>query len=131
MARIDGLQQRSFTIDEQSEITGLVQGSVSITQGVELTVTGVIQGSVNVSPDATVEIGSQGRLQGSLHVAVNGLVSVRGQLAGSVHNDGHLIFRSGATQAGPLYGRGTVDMEPNVHVVQPDIGPDGSHHYNL
>lgn len=127
---IEGIQQRSFALTEPTQVVGVVQGSVRVPGGVTLTVSGAIQGSVHIAPDARLEVDPSGRVQGALHVAVNGVASIRGQFAGSIHSDGHVIFRSGATQAGPIYGPGTVDFEPNVTVVEPRI-EDGAQHYDL
>lgn len=83
-----GLVQGSVSLTEgaNAELDGEIQGSTSISAGSHLTIRGKLQGSTSISSGAKVVIESAGQLSGSL--SNNGILIIRGVFGGSYNGNG-------------------------------------------
>ena len=126
--RIVGIVQRSVTLSEDTDIDGVVQGSVHIRSGITVELRGTIQGTTVIDPGARLLItGSQ---HGSVAVRSGAEVVVEppGTLAGSLLNDGRVVVRG--VFAGAQSGATQIELEGSGQIKMPDeIRPDGTHVY--
>lgn len=104
--------QRSRTLT----LSGTHEGSLCLEPSSVALIAGTHRGSLGVQPEASAIV--TGFQHGSLSID-EGLVVVEptGTASGSVENRGRFVVRG--TQAGPINGPGTTEVDPRARICQP------------
>jgi cytoskeletal protein CcmA (bactofilin family) len=108
------------------ELSGTLNGSLTVQSGAGATISGTQNGSIYVAPGVTVKV--TGTASGSLHVDRGACVVIEpgGTQAGTLHNQGRVVLRG--IRGGAVSGQGELAIEGAGRVKQP-VTRDGIEYY--
>lgn len=85
-----GVCERDLTIDEDTVISGVVEGDLKIPKGRQVIITGVVEGDVNIDEGAVAFI--EGAIEGDVNIY--GAASIKGAIDGDINYDDNAVVHN-------------------------------------